>query len=146
MQLTYTSGTIEEALVVYTSTPEFDRVMTQEAFLAKLSGKRHLILIAKNGDQCIGFKVGYENARHEFYSWLGSVLPTHRGQGVAAKLRDIQEQWAQAQGYTSIRVKSCNRFPAMLHLLIHSGYQIAGYEDLGDITHNKIHFIKALTA
>ncbi|GAA4650446.1 GNAT family N-acetyltransferase [Kistimonas scapharcae] len=146
MQLTYSSGTVEEALTVYASTPEFDRVMTQEAFLTKLSCKRHLILIAKDGGQCIGFKVGYENSRYEFYSWLGSVLPTYRGHGIAAKLRDMQEQWALAQGYSSIRVKSCNRYPAMLHLLIRSGYQIVGYEDLGDITHNKIHFIKALTA
>ncbi|OQX32978.1 MAG: hypothetical protein B0D91_15400 [Oceanospirillales bacterium LUC14_002_19_P2] len=117
-----------------------------ESFLTKLSGKRHLILIAKDSEQCVGFKVGYENSRHEFYSWLGSVLPTYRGQGIAARLRDMQEQWAREQGYSCIRVKSCNRYPAMLHMLIGSGYQIAGYEDLGDLTLNKIHFLKALTA
>ncbi len=145
MQLTFSKGTIADALAVYSLTPEFDRTMTEEAFQEKLSGKPYLILIAKDNDQRVGFKVGYENSQHEFYSWLGSVLPTHRGQGVAGRLRTMQEQWATAQGYSSIRVKSCNRYPTMLHLLINSGYQIAGYEDLGDISQSKIHFIKTLT-
>ncbi len=145
MHLTFAQGTIEDALAVYSLTPEFDRTMTEEGFQEKLSGKPYLILIAKEDDQQIGFKVGYENSRHEFYSWLGSVLPTHRAQGVAARLREMQEQWAHEQGYSCIRVKSCNRYPAMLHMLISSGYQIAGYENLGDISQNKIHFIKPLT-
>ena len=144
MHLTFSKGTIEDSLAVYSLTPEFDRIMTEEAFQEKLSGKPSLILIAKEGGQCVGFKVGYENSQYEFYSWLGSVLPTHRGQGVAARLREMQEQWAREQGYACIRVKSCNRYPAMLHMLISSGYQIVGYEDQGDIQRNKIHFLKQL--
>ncbi|HBF45439.1 MAG TPA: GNAT family N-acetyltransferase, partial [Shewanella frigidimarina] len=47
-------------------------------------------------------------------------------------------------GFKSIKVKSMNQFPAMLQMLIASGYQICGYENNGSIAESKIEFIKFL--
>ncbi|MDD9177605.1 MULTISPECIES: hypothetical protein [Aliivibrio] len=39
-----------------------------------------------------------------------------------------------------------NRYPAMLHLLISSGYHISGYEEEGSTDKSKIKFIKYIMA
>ncbi|MCL6269069.1 GNAT family N-acetyltransferase [Sansalvadorimonas sp. 2012CJ34-2] len=142
--LTYESGSIQDAMAAEALIPEFDSKKSQVDFANKLEGKNHLILIARDNGQPVGFKIGYQLSDHQFYSWLGGVAPDYRGQGVARKLRELQKSWAFDNGYTSIQVKSKNRFPAMLQMLISSGYKICGYEDLGSIDDNKIHFIKGL--
>ena len=69
-------------------------------------------------------------------------MPGFRGLGVASALRQQQERWAPARGYTQLRVKSRNRFPQMLRLLIAAGYAIVGTEGRGDDL--KIHFERSL--
>ena len=111
-----------------------------------MAGKEILLLGAFCEGEPAGYKVGYAISPTEFYSWLGGVLPVYRRQGVATRLRLEQEQWATESGYTSILVKSSNRFPAMLQLLLASGYQIVGYEDRDDPLSSKISFRKQLTS
>ncbi|MGF1906951.1 hypothetical protein [Aliivibrio salmonicida] len=81
----------------------------------------------------------------EFYSWLGGVIPHYRKVGIATQLRCTQESWAKARGYHKVSVKSMNRYPAMLQLLISSGYHISGYEDEGSTQNSKIKFEKSIT-
>ncbi|MEP4890702.1 MAG: GNAT family N-acetyltransferase [Aliiglaciecola sp.] len=144
MKFEYETGKIPDILDIAPLIPEFESLLTSDVIEARLQGKRNLILVAKHEDKPIGFKIGYEVFSNQFYSWLGGVIPCYRKMKVASKLRSIQESWAKENGFESISVKSMNRFPAMLQMLIASGYQMSGYEDRGSVSTSKINFIKVL--
>lgn len=144
MKLDIRSATIEEVLKVNVQIPEFDGSITASKLSTKLIDKVHLILVASHDEKTIAYKIGYEVSDTEFYSWLGGVIPKYRKKGVATKLREKQESWALNHGYSTISVKSMNRYRAMLQMLISYGYHISGYEDNGCIASSKIKFIKCL--
>lgn len=144
MKIEIRQGTIEDVLEVDAQIPEFDGRNTKEKLEQRLSGKSHLILIAIHNGQLVAYKVGYELTNDEFYSWLGGVIPTARKNGIATQLRLAQERWAGEHSYQAISVKSMNRYPAMLQLLISSGYHVSGYEDQGSTDNSKIMFIKRM--
>ena len=146
MKFDFHVGTIDEILAVDAQIPEFDGRTTKDKLAARLADKPGLILIACHDGQPMAYKVGYEISKDEFYSWLGGVAPEYRKQGIATELRKQQESWAIEHGYSAISVKSMNKYPAMLQLLISSGYQISGYEDNGSADTSKIRFIKQLTS
>lgn len=142
-------GTIDDILAIDRQIPEFDGRTTKEKLSSRLTDKIHLILIARLEGKLVGYKVGYqlrpnESSSDEFYSWLGGVIPAYRNQGIATTLRQYQEQWALQSGYKTIGVKSMNRYPNMLHLLISSGYKITGYEEGNTKGEGKIVFHKSL--
>lgn len=138
-------GTIEDALLVETNIPEFEsRASQREKITNRLIDKTSLILVARIDDELAGYKIGYALSNQTFYSWLGGVAPQYRRRGIATKLREFQEYWAKESGYTDIEVKSMNKFPSMLQLLISSGYQIHGYEDNNSKNAGKILFNKKL--
>ena len=92
-----------------------------------------LILVAEISGRAVGFKAGYDRwLDGSFYSWLGGVLPEHRGTGVARALIDVQEAWCQEQGYTSVRVKTRNRFAAMRVVLARNGYLVTQLQKKGE--------------
>ena len=136
-------GTIEEAWHVLQAIPEFD----QRRSLAQLQERLPagpLILISEADGQPVGCKLGYAAEDDSFYSWLGGVLPAHRKAGLAQRLLEFQERRAAEGGFSAITVKSMNRYPAMLRLLIRNGYQIRLVEHFGDTARERIHFIKPL--
>lgn len=137
-------GSINDVLAIDAQIPEFDGRNTQQKLTQRLSDLPHLILIAKVDGALAGYKLGYQLNEREFYSWLGGVLPQYRQQGIATALRLHQEAWAKQSGYRSIQVKSMNRYPNMLHLLISSDYQIVGYEQGPSQASGKILFSKQL--
>ena len=145
MKLAFHQGTIDDVLVVDAKIPEFVHHHSRAKLSNRLDqAKNHLILIASDAGNPIAYKLGYEVSSDEFYSWLGGVIPDYRKQGIASKLREMQENWVIEKGYNRISVKSMNQFPAMLSLLIGSGYKISGYEDKGCENSSKIKFIKVL--
>jgi GNAT superfamily N-acetyltransferase len=75
----------------------------------------------------IGFKLGYEQNPDLFYSWLGGVIPSYRGLGVAEDLMNAQHEWCRSQGYSRVQTRTQNRFRAMLTLNIKAGFDIVGY-------------------
>jgi len=144
MLVTVEHGTIDDVLCVDAQIPEFDGRTTQQIIVERLIDTPSLILIAKVDAKPIGYKIGYALSKTVFYSWLGGVIPAYRKQGVATKLREQQESWALNAGYLELSVKSMNRYPAMLQLLIASGYQISAYQDNGSSAMAKICFTKNL--
>ncbi|MFL1801236.1 N-acetyltransferase family protein [Plesiomonas shigelloides] len=122
-------GTLDDVLQVDAGIPEFDGRTTRALLEERLAGKSTLILIARAEGRAVAYKLGYAISEREFYSWLGGVLPEYRRKGIASELRQAQEMWAHEQGYHCVKVKSMNRYPAMLQLLIASGYHIVGYEE-----------------
>lgn len=122
-------GSLDDVLQVDAGIPEFDGRTTRALLEERLAGKSTLILIARAEGRAVAYKLGYAISEREFYSWLGGVLPEYRRKGIASELRQVQEAWAREQGYHCVKVKSMNRHPAMLQLLIVSGYHIVGYEE-----------------
>lgn len=91
------------------------------------------ILIAQTPEGVpAGFKIGYRQDPHTFYSWLGGVLPEHRGQGIAGTLMQYQHDWAKKRGYRRIQTKTMNRWRSMLILNLKSGFEVIGTYVGGD--------------
>lgn len=83
-----------------------------------------LLLIAKDCDRVIGFKIGYQYAEDTFYSWLGGVHADYRGKGVATQLMERQHGMVRGLGYAKIRTISRNKRREMLLLNIKFGFDV----------------------
>ncbi|SHI01863.1 GNAT family N-acetyltransferase [Ferrimonas marina] len=143
--LSWQQGTIEQVVALSQRIPEFDQPYGAEVYRHRLASVPHLIQIGYSDGEAAGFKVGYALSDDTFYSWMGGVLPQGRGTGMAQHLLEAQESWAVQQGYSLLQVKSRNRYPAMLRLLLRNGYQITRCEDKGEGTlDHRIHFEKTL--
>ncbi|WP_416057256.1 GNAT family N-acetyltransferase [Stenotrophomonas maltophilia] len=119
-------GSLDEALQVLQGVDELGQGRTHATYSARLAGRRHLVLVAEQGGELVGFKVGYALDRRRFYSWVGGIHPAHRRQGIAQALLDTQQRWASAQGYGCIEVKTSQAFPQMVALLERNSYQRLG--------------------
>jgi GNAT superfamily N-acetyltransferase len=144
MSISIRTGSLDEVLALEESIPEFAKRTALEELRARLDAVS-LILVATLQGVPVGYKVGYASSTNDFYSWLGAVHPQYRGKGIAQALLLYQEQWAYERDFKTITVKSANRFPAMLSLLIANHYQIVGIENSGDADAVKIVFRKLLT-
>ncbi|MCB0392559.1 MAG: GNAT family N-acetyltransferase [Bdellovibrionales bacterium] len=78
--------------------------------------------------QVVGFKLGYAVSPRTFYSWLGGVAPTFRGQGLARETIVHLTKWCQKNGYEKITTKSMNKFKPMMILNLKMGFDIVGTE------------------
>lgn len=76
--------------------------------------------------QVVGCKLGYERKPGHYYSWLGGVHPSFRGQGIARELMLQQHAWCAQQGYHRIRTQTYNQWRAMLLLNLRVGFDIVG--------------------
>jgi GNAT superfamily N-acetyltransferase len=136
-------GRLDDVLEMLRILPEFEMAPSGEEITSRISGVPHLVLTAHDGNNAAGFKIGYER-EGTFYSWLGGVLPEYRRKGVATLLADAQEKWAGEQGYTSIWMKTRNRFPAMLIMALGRGFRITGFDPRGEIGEHRIVLTKSL--
>ena len=137
-------ASLDELLAVLTQIPEMQQLNDVAALQARIGERPYLALVAYRQQQPVACKLGYEWDQHTFYSWLGGVLPEQRRSGLAQRLLEQQQLWARQHGYQTVRVKSMNRYPNMLRLLINNGYQIVDYEHRGSPDNAKIHFAKSL--
>ncbi|MFY7909589.1 MAG: GNAT family N-acetyltransferase [Emticicia sp.] len=139
-------GTIAECIEISEKIPEFSSGNYDEAsYLQRLSNTQYLILVAEKDQQVVGFKVGYDRYRDgSFYSWLGGVLPENRKDGIATQLADEQEKWVSEQGFSSITLKTRNRFRAMLIFALKNGFLIENIEIKENIEDNRIILRKML--
>ncbi|WP_305460048.1 GNAT family N-acetyltransferase [Photobacterium leiognathi] len=144
MDLQIREASVEEALEVLHRIVEFAAPISLAELTARLANKSALILVAENQQQLVGVKIGYALDNQVFYSWLGGVLPAGRGYGVAQALLEAQEAWVIVQGYQQLTVKSRNRFPAMVRLLMRNGYLIEDIEKKEGVLDYRLHFRKAL--
>ena len=125
---------------------EFAKPADEVSLQARLNGRQPLILVAEQDGRLVGVKIGYRLSETCFYSWLGGVAPEGRRAGVAQALLEAQEAWVAGQGFEELRVKSRNRFPAMLRLLIKNGYRIEHMEKKDGLEDYRLHFVKSMIA
>ena len=135
---------LADVLTIHAMLPEMRPAESTEHYTNRIKNRPHLAVVAYIDNQPAGFKLGYAEDEHTFYSWLGGVVPNYRRMGLAKTLIEAQEYWANNAGYKRIKVKSMNRFPGMLRLLIAAGYVINGYEANDDPMEAKILFSKSL--
>jgi len=143
----YRVGSLEECVQVVQQIKEFAHKETVESLSARLDGKvRSLVQVAQQGDNLLGFKIGYQLDDNTFYSWFGGVSSLARNKGVAQQLLEIQEQWVREQGYRQLKVKSRNQFPSMLRLLLRNGYMIEKFVPKQPLEESRIHFVKQMSS
>ncbi len=82
--------------------------------------------LAMDGDNVIGYKIGYALNREQFYSWLGGVDERYRHQGIASELMERQHEYARHESYNAVRTHTKNMWRSMLLLNIKSGFDIIG--------------------
>lgn len=118
--------------------PEFTSHYPLERIQARLKDRPSLALLVLHQGEPVGYKVGYEETPQRFYSWIGAVLPEHRGRGWARQLLHYQENWCRAQGYREITVWSENRYRSMLIFLLRENYDIFAVSGEGKILFRKL--------
>ncbi|WP_087023230.1 GNAT family N-acetyltransferase [Thaumasiovibrio subtropicus] len=143
MMIRVTECHVDQAATALTLIPELGEE-TAASLAARIADKPALLLIAYCHDEIAGVKLGYAENSTTFYSWLGGVAPDHRGKGVAQLLLEVQEKWVVEQGYQALTVKSQNRYPAMLRLLLRNGYVITHCEVKERVEFNRIYFSKSI--
>ncbi|MBU2709791.1 GNAT family N-acetyltransferase [Zooshikella harenae] len=134
-------GSFEDALLIHNGVKELNHIPSVAYYLDRLSSRRYKLLIAEVSGKLAGYKLGFWDGDRSFYSWLGGVLPEFRRIGVAQKLLENQEAYLRESGAHKINVKSMNKYPGMLILLISNGYHITDVVSSSS-GENKIEFAK----
>ncbi len=138
------TGSLADIHAAHLRVPELHPPTGVSAYEERIGDRAFIALIAIANSQPVGFKLGFARDDNEFYSWIGGVDPAYRGRGIAQDLITRQEELAVGAGYSVIRVKSMNRYPGMLRLLLANGYQIDGYDANSGPDDAKILFAKGL--
>ena len=136
-------GRLDAVEILLKGISEFDIPPTLEVIRGRIKDVPHLVLTAHADGLPVGFKIGYER-EGRFYSWLGGVDRKHRQRGIASQLADYQEHWARKQGYTSIWMKTRNRFPQMLLMATQRGFRITSLHPMDKIADHRIVLEKSL--
>ena len=154
---------------------EFPRKKTALEIQKRLNARAHLILLATaplpddpGTVVPVSFKVAHEitapetepklidlvhrlsdyvhfTGRRVLYTWIGGTRRDWRGQGFFRALTEQQEQWAMAQGFDEIVVKTKNKFYDMRGTLDHLRFEVVKYErNAADNAESKVYLSKKL--
>ena len=154
---------------------EFKSKKTAEEIIARLRDREHLILLSMAEDDDgalipVAYKIGHELRTQEtsiklselvselrdvvefpnrriFYSWIGGTRLEWRGQGRYRALTEQQEEWAHAQGFQELVVKTKNRFYGMRATLDHLNFDVIKFQrHLRDNRESKVYLSKKIGA
>jgi predicted GNAT superfamily acetyltransferase len=100
---------------------------TSNDLLIKMNLKpKLLVMTAMDGENLVGYKIGYELDENRFYSWLGGVKSDYRKKGIASTLMKMQHHYLKTHGYHVVQTKTMNKWRNMLVLNIQSGFNVIG--------------------
>ena len=106
-----------------------DRPFSRAGLERELTGRRNLsVLLAVDGDEVCGYKVGFEHSPEIFHSFIGGVRPAWRRRGIARALMAEQHHLLRKLGYTRVRTHTTNASRNMLLLDIESGFDVVGVQ------------------
>jgi GNAT superfamily N-acetyltransferase len=118
-----------------------------KSFERRFLGRHNpLIMIAYVDESPAGFFLGFEQKPGTFFAWFYGVIPDHRRSGIGSQLMEAAQNWAQEQGYESIRLECQNSHRPMLHLATALGYDIVGLRWDTDLGTNLVMFEKSLVS
>ncbi|WP_068545243.1 hypothetical protein [Thalassotalea crassostreae] len=135
---------LSQSIDVLNYIPEFDERFELTKIKERILDKQYLALGVEVEGILVAVKLGYFLNDKVFYSWLGGVLPRFRLLGLAQSLLNEQEQILAAKNVGEIQVKSMNRYPSMLQMLISNHYQIYDIEPNPNSDFLKVKFRKYL--
>ena len=116
-----------------------------EFFRRRYLGRHNVMqMVARVGDEPVGFFLGFELKPRVFFAWFYGVVPEFRRQGIASQLMDAVHDWARLNDYEAIRFECHNQHRPMLHLAIAQEYDIVGIRWDPDRGANLVLFQKAL--
>jgi len=115
------------------SLPEFTRKTTEQEIRERIEGKDHDLIIIQDENKPAGFLIAYNLDEKTYYNWIMGVLPEFRRKGFGKKLIEQFESSAREKGYTTVHVKTMEKYKAMQNLLAEMKYQKIGYDDEGKI-------------
>ena len=99
----------------------------KEHFARRYLGRQDIVqLVARSGDQPVGFLLGFELKPRVFFLWFLGVVSTHRRQGVASQLLDALHSWCGQNDFETIRGECFNGQRSMLYLALEHEYDIIG--------------------
>jgi predicted GNAT superfamily acetyltransferase len=100
---------------------------SSEAIREKMEKVENLLVcVALSNDKVVGFKIGYEQGKEEFYSWIGGVDSVYRQKGIGSTLMKMQHDWLKERGYQVVTTKTKNKWRNMLILNLRHGFDVIG--------------------
>ena len=76
---------------------------------------------------------------------MGGLPPAYRRQGIYQELTARMEQWAAANGFTHLLLKTRNKLVPMIRFCLSNGYYISGFSGHDDPRESRIYFRKDLS-
>jgi GNAT superfamily N-acetyltransferase len=154
---------------------EFRKKKTADEIISRLKDRESLILMSMAEDDDgllipVAYKIGHELRAQEtsiklselvaelrevvefpnrkvFYSWIGGTREEWRGQGRYRALTEQQEEWAHANGFQELVVKTKNRFYGMRATLDHLNFDVIKFtRHLRDNRESKVYLSKRIGA
>lgn len=118
---------------------------SSESIARRLQGRHNILcLVARMGNNAIGFYVGFELKPAVHFIWMVGVHPDFRRIGTASQLIQAAQSWAKEKGYISIRFECNNTHRAILHFGISEDYEIVGIRWDPDTAQNLVIFERLL--
>ncbi len=105
---------------------QLNRVIFQEERVINTFDREDLLMyLAYVGEQVVGFKVGYRESRHTYYSAKGGVLPAWRRKGISRLLLHAMMQDVRKKGYRRFAYDTFpNKHPGMTVLGLAEGFTV----------------------
>jgi len=100
-------------------------IFNEERIINTFHREDLLMLIAYVEEAPVGFKVGYRENRHIFYSAKGGVLPEYRRLGIARRMLYDMMTRARKKGYMRFAYDTFpNKHPGMTILGLKEGFRV----------------------
>lgn len=117
-----------------------------EAWIRNRLRGRHniLVMVARIGNDAVGFYVGFELKPGTHFTWLVGVVSDLRRTGIATQLMHSAEDWCRTEGYHRQRFECDNRIRPFLIFGIANAYDIVGIRWDQDRMSNLIIFEKGI--
>ena len=155
---------------------EFRTRKRADEIIKRLRDREHLILLSMAPDiddetlVPVAYKIGHQlraketdiqlidlvgqlsdvvefDGRKIFYSWIGGTREQWRGMGHYRALTEQQEEWAHAQAYNELVVKTKNKFYPMRSTLSHLHFDVIKLQrHLTDSRESKLYLSKKIAA
>jgi ribosomal protein S18 acetylase RimI-like enzyme len=96
-------------------------------FYERLNEKNGLsVLLAKEDESLVGFKIGYTRFQGIYFSWLGAIATAHRRKGIARALLREQHRLCAERGFNEIQTEASSTNRDMLILNLQEGFDVFG--------------------
>jgi len=87
------------------------------------------LTIIHDEDKPAGFLVAYNFDEKTYYNWLMGVLPEFRRKGYGRQIIEKFESIVREKGYSTVQVKTMDKFKAIQRLFADMKYHEIGRDD-----------------